>query len=127
MIRLLIVDDAPFIRELVQLNLRDQGISVVAEAEDGAEAVVVARTVRPDVILMDLALPRMNGIEATEEILAELPETKVIAFSTADQESVVARAIQAGCCDFLSKPFTSEELVKVIHRAMADRGSSKEA
>ena len=127
MIRLLVVDDAPFIRELVQLNVRDQGVSVVAEAEDGAEALTLALAHRPDVILMDLVMPKMSGIDATEAILAELPETKVIAFSTADHDAIVARAIQAGCCDFLSKPFTSEELVKVIHRAMADRTSSKEA
>jgi DNA-binding NarL/FixJ family response regulator len=127
MIRLLIVDDAPFIRELVQLNVRDQGISVVAEAEDGAEALMFARTLQPDVILMDLVMPKMNGIEATEAILAEYPQTRVIAFSTADHESIVARAIQAGCCDFLSKPFTSEDLVKAIQRAMADRRESKEA
>ena len=68
---------------------------------------------------MDIIMPRKSGIEATREILAILPETRVIAFSTADQETMVMRALEAGCCSFLVKPFKGEELLRAIRDSLA--------
>ncbi|MCM2282089.1 MAG: response regulator, partial [Bdellovibrionaceae bacterium] len=73
---------------------------------------------RPDVILMDIIMPKKSGIEATKEILEQLPSTRIIAFSTADQETMAMRAMEAGCCSFMEKPFKGEELVRAIQESL---------
>lgn len=112
--KLIVADDAPFIREIVRTICEKSGIALVAEAIDGHDAVELALKHKPNVVLMDIIMPRKSGIEATKEILAALPDTRVIAFSTADQETMVMRALEAGCCSFLVKPFKAEDLLKAI-------------
>jgi two-component system, chemotaxis family, chemotaxis protein CheY len=116
-IKLVIVDDAPFIREVVRHIVNATGIEVVGEAQDGVEAVEIVRSTRPTVVLMDLVMPRKSGIDATREILAESPEVRVVACSTLDQESMVMKALDAGCCNYVVKPFKKDELVKIIKAA----------
>lgn len=118
MLRLLVADDAPFIREIVKHVAQKAGIEVVAEAIDGQDAVELTKRLTPDVVLMDIIMPRKSGIEATKEILAALPATKIVAFSTADQETMVMRALEAGCCSFIVKPFKGEDLLKAIQDSM---------
>ncbi len=119
MTRLIVVDDAPFIREIVRHVLDKVGsIVVVGEAADGLEAVELAMKTRPDVILMDIIMPKKSGIEASKEILEQLPNTRIIAFSTADQETMVMRALEAGCVSFMEKPFKGEDLVRAIQNSM---------
>lgn len=118
MIRLVVADDAPFIREIVRHVAKANGIELVGEACDGVEAVAMALKWVPDVILMDIVMPRKSGIEATKEILAQMPEIKVIAFSTHDQETMVMRALEAGCCSYMAKPFTANDLVHAIQQSL---------
>ncbi|CAN5608963.1 response regulator [soil metagenome] len=118
MIRLLVVDDAPFIREIVRHSLRASKIEIIGEAEDGNEAVVLARELRPDVVLMDIVLPGKSGIDATREILAENAKIRVVAFSTNDHESIIVKALDAGCCSFIVKPFQANELIAAIEQAV---------
>jgi two-component system chemotaxis response regulator CheY len=73
----------------------------------------------PDVVLLDIIMPNKSGIEAAKEIASYNPATKIIAFSTADQDVLVTRAIEAGCVSFLVKPFKTEELVKAIRESVA--------
>lgn len=113
-IKLVIVDDAPFIREAVRHLLEGSDIEIVGEASDGASAVKIVLSKNPDVVLMDMVLPNKNGIDATKEILAQLPKTKIIACSTESQEALVLRALDAGCKHYLSKPFQREELLNMI-------------
>jgi two-component system chemotaxis response regulator CheY len=117
-IKVLVVDDAPFIREVLAQMLTSAGMSVVGEATDGKYAVKMAQESDPDLILMDLVMPRMSGIEATQEILKMRPEQKIIACSTLDQQTLVMRAIDAGCIHYINKPFKKEELLRVIETAM---------
>lgn len=113
--RLVIVDDAPFIVEVVRNAVSaDDGIEVVGVASDGEEALQVVEQVQPDVVLMDIVMPKMSGIEAAQRILESWPQVRVIACSTVDQETMVMRALEAGCCHYLTKPFKVEELIKAV-------------
>jgi two-component system chemotaxis response regulator CheY len=118
MIRLLVVDDAPFIREIVRHAIRSSEIVIVGEAEDGVEAVTLAAELNPDVILMDIVLPQKSGIDASREILAANPSIRIVAFSTNDHETIVLKAIDAGCCSFIVKPFQSDQLIHAIEQAV---------
>jgi two-component system chemotaxis response regulator CheY len=118
MTRLLVADDAPFIREIVRHVAEKNAIQLIGEAIDGEDAVTLALKLKPDVILMDIIMPKKSGIEATKEILAKMPGMKIIAFSTADQEVMVLRALEAGCCSYVVKPFKAEDLMKAIRSSL---------
>jgi two-component system, chemotaxis family, chemotaxis protein CheY len=120
MIRLIVADDAPFIREIVRHVAETNAIELVGEAVDGKEAVRLAQELNPDVMLLDIIMPNKSGIEAAKEITALNPNIKLIAFSTADQETLVMRALEAGCCSYLVKPFKAEELVKAIRGSVGN-------
>lgn len=122
MLKLLVVDDAPFIREIVKQAVVGSAIELVGEASDGEEAVAMALEKMPDVILMDMIMPKKNGIEATKEILKNLSWVKILAFSTVDQESMVQKAMDAGCCGYLNKPFTQDDLLKAINKSGGRNG-----
>jgi two-component system chemotaxis response regulator CheY len=116
-LKLVIVDDAPFIREAIRSLVDKTEIKLVGEAADGDEAIRIVAQMQPDVVLMDMVLPKKNGIEAAKAILEKNPKTKIVACSTEGQESLLIRALDAGCCNFISKPFKSDELLKVIRKA----------
>lgn len=118
-LRMIVADDAPFIREIVRHLAEKNGIDLVGEAVDGVDAVELTEKLRPDIVLMDIIMPRKTGIDATKEILDKLPKTKVIAFSTADHETMVLRALDAGCCNYIVKPFDGEQLLAVIKKSVA--------
>jgi len=110
-IRVLIVDDQELVRAGFRMILEAQeGISVVAEAGDGEEAVDVARTARPDVVLMDIRMPRLDGVEATRR----LQDTRVIILTTFDHDEYVVEALRAGASGFLVKDAPPEELVRAV-------------
>lgn len=120
----MIVDDAPFIREVLRHIFTNTEIEVVGEAQDGEEAVELVRKTGPDVVLMDIVMPRKSGIEAASEILKENPEIKIIACSTVDQNSMVLRALDAGCCHYVTKPFKAEDVLKAV-RAAGNKGAKE--
>ena len=117
-IKLVIVDDAPFIREVLRhIFAGSNEVEVIGEARDGEEAVDICRKLRPEVVLMDIVMPKKSGIEAAIEILKERPETRIVACSTVDQNSMVLRALDAGCCNYVTKPFKSEDVFKAVRSA----------
>lgn len=116
-IRLVVADDAPFIREIVRHIFFSSNIEIVAEASDGREVVDIAARLVPDVILMDLIMPVKNGIEASREILSSDPDIKIVACSTVDQNSMIVSALEAGCCDYVTKPFSTKDLFGAIVNA----------
>ncbi|MEV0228461.1 response regulator transcription factor [Nonomuraea sp. NPDC050786] len=120
MIKVLLVDDHELVRKGFKLMLDAQpDLGVVGEAADGAEAVELSRALRPDVVLMDLHMPGLDGVRATELITAELPEVRVLALSTFDLDENVVAALRAGAGGFLPKDVSPEELiegVRVVHR-----------
>jgi DNA-binding NarL/FixJ family response regulator len=101
--RVLLVDDTSSIRTEIRLLLEDAGLTVVGEGSHGAEGVMLARDLRPDVVVMDVRMPILDGIAATGYITRELPGTRVIVFSVFDDEELADAARAAGASGFLSK------------------------
>jgi len=123
-IRVLLVDDQEIVRQGLTTILKyAPGIVVVGQASDGEEAVALARALRPDVVLMDLKMPRLGGIPATRRINAELPDTQVIILTTYDTDDLVFEGIKAGAKGYLLKDAASETLVEAIRGVM--RGESR--
>lgn len=111
------VDDSAALRaSLSQLLDRDVGIRVIGTAEDGRDAVDKARHLAPDLVLMDLRMPRMNGLDATREILRLLPAVRVIVVTTHEGESVRAACQRAGADGFVSKGAGARQIMDEIHR-----------
>lgn len=119
--RVLIVDDAAFVREVLTQILQKHGFEVCGEAQNGTEAVESATSQKPDLILMDIVMPVKSGIQATEEILKTNPSMPIIACSTEGSEAMVAKAIAAGCVDFVVKPFQIENLIGTIKKVLSKK------
>jgi DNA-binding NarL/FixJ family response regulator len=117
-IRVLITDDHGVVRQGLRMFLSlDPDIEVVGEAENGQEAVAMAREIKPDVVLMDLMMPVMDGIEATGAIRSELPEVEVMALTSVLGDASVTGAIKAGAIGYLLKDTDAEELHRAIKGA----------
>ena len=116
-LRLLIVDDHFVVRKGVCALLADaEGIAVVGEAVDGEQAIAEARRLRPQVILMDLRLPGLDGVAATRAILTEHPETAVVALTGTDMEDQVLAALEAGASGYLPKSSPREDFLAAIRK-----------
>jgi DNA-binding NarL/FixJ family response regulator len=113
-LRVLVVDDQELVRAGFRMILERGGHEVVAEADDGVEAVALAAEHLPDVVLMDVRMPRMDGIDATRKILADHPEIRVVALTTFDLDEYVYAAVQAGASGFLLKDISPTDLVHAV-------------
>ena len=123
MIRVVLVDDQALFRAGIRMLIASQpDLEVVGEAGNGQEAIDVVRTTRPDVVMMDIRMPVMDGLTATAEILARPDAPRVVMLTTYDGETVLAQALQAGASGFLLKTLPPEELIGAI-RVVA-RGDS---
>jgi two-component system, response regulator PdtaR len=117
-VRILVAEDETIIRlDLIEL-LRRAGLEVVAEARDGEEAVALAREHRPDLAIMDVKMPQLDGIDAARRILEERP-IPIVMLTAYGQEELVARAVEAGVFGYLVKPFRESDLLPAIHTARA--------
>ena len=121
-VRVLIVDDHAVVRQGLRMFLgTDPELEIVGQAADGAEAIARARELRPDVVLMDLLMPVMDGIAATRLIRQELPATEVIALTSVLDDSSVIGAVKAGAIGYLLKDTDAEELCRAIKAAAAGK------
>lgn len=119
-IRILLVDDHTVVRQGLRMFLSlDTELEVIGEAADGVEAIEQAHRLRPDVVLMDLLMPRMDGIAATAVIRRELPDTEVIALTSVLEDEKVIGAIKAGAIGYLLKDTQADELCRAIKAAAA--------
>lgn len=116
----LVVDDHPLWRQTVRTLLESSGAaSEVLEAGDGAEAVVVAQSRRPDVVIMDVSLPTMQGVDATRQIVESLEGTRVLVLSSSDAENQVVAAVEAGAAGYLLKTAGQSEILEGVRRVHA--------
>jgi DNA-binding NarL/FixJ family response regulator len=119
-VRVLIVDDDDLMRAGLRGVLASgETIEIVAEAADGRDAIYRARLHQPDVVLMDVRMPDLDGIAATEELLAAMPETRVVILTTFEQDDYIFGALRAGASGFLLKRTRPEELIAAIHTIAA--------
>ena len=118
MASILLVDDLKFIKRIERNVLEKNGHEIVGDASDGAEAIVLYLKLKPDIVLMDITMPKVNGIEALEKILSLDPRAKVVMCSALSHERVLYKAIKAGAKDYLVKPFTTEQLLHAIGKVL---------
>lgn len=119
-LRVLLADDHTILREGVRLLLEAQpGIAVVGEAGDGAEALALAHRLRPDIVVLDLAMPGLSGLETTRRLRAELPEVQVVVLTMHADREYVTEAVQAGAAGYVLKQAAAQELVRAL-RAVRD-------
>jgi len=121
-IRILLADDHQLMRSGVRLMLeREPDLSVVGEASDGREAVSLAKTLKPEVAVMDIGMPNLNGIEAAHQMTQENPELAIVIVSMHSDESYVLRALKAGARGYLLKDSAEADLIKAVHVVYAGK------
>jgi two-component system, NarL family, response regulator DegU len=116
-IRLLLADDHRMLREGLRRTLEEEGLEVVGEAADGEEALRLAAKLRPDVVLMDVTMPVLDGVEATRQLHDHLPEIPVVILTMHSDREVLARAIRAGAAGYLVKDCSTDEVVRTVRLA----------
>ncbi|HZK02028.1 MAG TPA: response regulator [Anaerovoracaceae bacterium] len=114
MAKILIVDDAAFMRMMIKDNLKKAGYSEFLEAGDGEQAVAMYETEKPGMVLLDITMPVMDGIEALKTIKGNDPGAKVVMCSAMGQEGMVVEAIKLGALDFIVKPFKPDRLIQTV-------------
>ena len=124
MIRVMIVDDALFMRRLYHNMLEKDDISIVAEAANGYEAIALYQETRPDVVLMDITMQGIPGIEALEEIMRIDPEARVIMSSAMGQEAFVRESVKKGAKGFLVKPMVEATLLRMVRSVAQSRSGA---
>jgi len=117
---ILTVEDDPIVRADLRLILEDAGFELCPEARDGLEAVELAREHRPDLILLDLGLPRLDGVETARRILDER-DVPIVALTGRNNDEVLERAVEAGTTGYVLKPFSERELVETLRDVLLER------
>ena len=118
MTRVLIADDASFMRQMIRDIIEPEGFEVVGEASDGVEVVEKFKELLPDMVMMDIVMPKRSGIDAVKGIMTMDPTARVVMCSALGQETLVMEAIQAGARDFIVKPFKPEAVVASLRKAL---------
>lgn len=118
MARVLVVDDAMFMRASIQKMLEANGHTLAAEAEDGREALKKYEEVQPDVVILDITMPGMNGLEVLRKMKKLDPAAKIIICSAIGYQATIAEAIECGAKDFIVKPFEASQLIAAIEKVM---------
>lgn len=118
MASILIVDDAAFMRMMIKDILSKNGYTVVGEAENGLKAVERYKELNPDLVIMDITMPEMDGIQAVKQIKALNAAAKIIMCSAMGQQAMVIESIQAGARDFIVKPFQAERVIEAVKKVV---------
>ncbi len=116
-IKIILVDDLSFMRDAIRQILENSNMSVLGEAENGMEAVKMYMELKPDIVLMDITMPVMDGLESLKRIRQYDPGAKVIMCSALGQQKYIIKAIQFGARDFILKPFLSERILSAVSKA----------
>lgn len=118
MAKILVVDDAAFMRMMVKDTLTKNGYSDLYEAGDGVQAVEMYNEVKPDLVIMDITMPNMDGLEALKAIRSQNPQAQIVMCSAMGQEAMVIDAIKSGAKDFIVKPFKPDRIIKTVEQLL---------
>jgi two-component system chemotaxis response regulator CheY len=121
-VRGLIIDDLPFMRAAIRGVLEEAGLQVAGEAENGKEGVFLYMRTRPDIVLLDIVMPVMDGITALQKLMRQDPRARVIMCSALGEQELIVRAIQLGARDFIVKPFQPQRILSAIQKAVGKSG-----
>ena len=116
--RILIADDAAFMRMMIKDILTKNGYNVVGEAENGLKAVEKYQETKPDLVLMDITMPEMDGIQALKKIKQADPNASVVMCSAMGQQAMVIESIQSGAKDFIVKPFQADRVIEAVRKVV---------
>ena len=116
--RVLIAVDASFMRQMIREIIEPEGYEVVGEATDGVEAVEQYEQLHPDLVTMDIVMPKRSGIDAVRGILEKTPDAQVVMCSALGQETLVMEALQAGAKDFIVKPFKPDNVLSTLQKVL---------
>ncbi|MCT4633755.1 MAG: response regulator [Firmicutes bacterium] len=115
---ILIVDDAAFMRMMIRDVLTKNGYDVLGEAENGQKAIEKYKELNPELVIMDITMPEVDGIQAVKEIKAMDPNAKIIMCSAMGQQAMVIESIQAGARDFIVKPFQADRVIEAVKKVI---------
>lgn len=115
---ILVADDASFMRMMIKDILTKNGFEIAGEAVNGLDAVDKYKELKPELVIMDITMPEMDGIQAVKEIKSIDPNAKIIMCSAMGQQAMVIEAIQAGARDFVVKPFQQERVIEAVRKAL---------
>ena len=116
--RVLIADDASFMRQMIREIIEPEGYEVVGEATDGIEAVARFDELQPDLVTMDIVMPKRSGIDAVKAVIENHPHACIVMCSALGQETLVMEALQAGAKDFIVKPFKPDNVVATLDKVL---------
>jgi two-component system, chemotaxis family, chemotaxis protein CheY len=117
--KVLVVDDAIFMRHLIKNILKDLGHEVIGEAADGEEACAKYDELKPDLVTLDLVMPKKGGLEALRDIRSKHPDARVVVISAIDQRQPLMDALKLGAADYVVKPFEKDRVEEAINRVIA--------
>jgi len=117
--RILLVDDTTFMRRMLRDILVRAGFEVSAEASNGRQAVEAYRQARPDLVIMDITMPEMDGVAAVREIAGADPAARIVMCSALGQQELIVEALEAGARDFVVKPFVPEKVLEAVRKVMS--------
>jgi two-component system chemotaxis response regulator CheY len=122
MAKVMIVDDASFMRRVIRKIIESDGHEVTGEATDGADAIEKYEVLKPDLVTMDIVMPRCSGINALEEIIHRHPDARIVMCSALGQEGLVEESLRAGARDFIVKPFRRQEVLSTLGGLLRSTG-----
>jgi len=124
--KILIVDDEDNVRELVKNIILNYDYTLAGEADNGEEAVEKYKTLTPDLVILDILMPGIDGVETLKRILQINPKAKVIMLTVLEEEEQVETYLKAGACDYIFKPFLSDKLIKSIEKVLCSQKKTKD-
>lgn len=119
MARILVCDDSAFMRMMLKKALIEQGHEIVGEAGDGLEAFAAYQRLKPELVTMDITMPRMDGIEAVKKIHEFNPLARIIMVTALGQKAIITDALKAGASDFIVKPFDLEKVAMIVKKVLS--------
>ncbi|SFK98850.1 two-component system, chemotaxis family, response regulator CheY [Lachnospiraceae bacterium KH1T2] len=118
--RILLADDTKLMRDMLRAALDSEKFQIAGEAKDGEQAVAMFKDLKPDLVILDINMPKLNGIDALSEMIEYDPKAKIVMCSDQKFENMIVLALKRGACDFIVKPFKNEDVMRAMKQVFKD-------